>query len=458
MMKCTACCRKVLRELLRLTLLISVSGYAFAEPQITQVSLVDSEKVTQAAKVRIAGMNFGTKENAAPVLIDYVDEAFEYGKQNDVNSRLDDMSSIPTGLDGDAGAVWATSTDDFRYTTEGQHRHSRAEASYYFKGENNWVGRPVSYGGASGWETPVDNPQLYLSWWYKNKFNSTYYWRFSPNEQSGNFKVGEELVIEGQKAGQDRGVYVGIDGDGLHNAVLYGHRNQNYLTGAGIKGVNSGARTVFPDTFRGGSGYGYETLGSKLVRVWDYPERGAGIAASVALHNAYVSSSGFPRSTMYYMLDLPGGEWVHLEYELDVEKGVFRLYEDGRLLGEQSFSPEAAYQGKYSPTVALLGTNAKQLKLQESWISEIYIDSSFQRVVIGNAPRYEDVTHKELQRPTAWSKDEIEVALHLGSLGFNQDLYVYVIDRDGVPNSIGAPLCTGNECPVPPTRIDLKVD
>lgn len=436
------------------------SGQAFADPSVSRVSLVGSAKVEQGATLLISGQNFGSKRDAAPVLVDRVDHAFENGKLNEKHSTLSDDTNIPLARSGDQGAVWATKTDGFLFSTTGDHRHPYAKASYHLIGENAWVGGPVAYGGPTGWDTPTDNPQLYVSWWYRNKYNSTFYWRFSPDQQTGEFLPGEELIIDGQSEGNDRGIYVGIDREGTHNAVLYGHRNKSNLIGVRITGAKSGASTVFPDQFRGGSGYGYETPGSKLARIWDDPQGSAGIRSSVALHNAYVSPSrdGYERAMVYYNLSLPAGEWVHLEYELDTDKGLLRMYEDGRLLGEDYFSPGAIYSGDYSPTLSLLGTNAKQLLLQESWISDIYVDSSLQRVFIGNAPQYKDVTHKELQRLTAWTNNEIKVAVNLGSLGFDQKLYVYVVDGNGAANSSGVPLCAGDACPAPPARVQLLVE
>lgn len=442
-----------LSRLFGLALFTVIASQAASEPVISQVSFPEISTVEQGTKVSILGSGFGTKEIAAPVLIDYVDTSYEYGVENDLNSNLADMSLVPTTFGGDKNAVWATSKGDFLYTTQGQHRHPSAGASYFFEGKNTWIGRPVSYGGSSGWDTPVDNSQLYVSWWYKNKYHSTWYWRFSPEGQVGQFEVDEELFIEGQEANKSQGVYVGIDDDGLHNAVLYNHRNTNDLRNVRIQGVSSGAETIFPEESRNGSGFGFEMPGSKLARVWDDPNGSDGIRSSVALHDGYASTA-----KMYYSLALEKNEWVHLEYEIDTEEGVLRLHENGRLLGEENFSPDAVYQGKYSPTLALLGTNGKQLKMQESWISEVYMDSSLQRVVIGNAPKYQDVTHREIQRPTDWSANEIEIALYLGALSFSQDLYVYVFDRDGVANSDGVPLCADDACPVPPRRIELKVN
>ncbi|TYC62725.1 hypothetical protein FMN52_02910 [Marinobacter sp. BW6] len=438
--------------LLSVVLLGGVS-VAVAEPLISQVSLLEGERIDQGSRIKILGSGFGSKANASPVLVDYVDQAFEYGKRVEPNSGLGEMSRIPMGLTGDPDAIWATSTSSFLYSTETTTRHQNSSALYFLEGEKAWVGRPVAYGGAAGWDTPVDIPQLYVSWWYKNRYHSTYYWRFSPDSQTGEFEVGEELVIEGLTGDKSRGVYAGVDEDGLHNAALYSHRNANDLRGVAIKGVSSGATTIFPSESRGGSGYGYEMPGSKLARIWDDPDGIDGIRSSVALHDAYAESA-----RMYYRLGLESNEWVHLEYEIDTEKGLLRIRENGKIMGEEYFSPDAIYKGKYSPTLALLGTDGKQLKLQQSWISEIYVDNSLQRVAIGNASNYSDVTHHEMQRPVEWSNTDIEIAVNLGSLSFDEELYVYVFDIDGVVNNKGFPLCTGDECPIPPSRIQLLVD
>tara|TARA_R110000850_G_scaffold102658_1_gene212018 strand:- start:11532 stop:12836 length:1305 start_codon:yes stop_codon:yes gene_type:complete len=431
-----------------------------AEPLISQVSLEDADKIENNGEVRITGSGFGSKAHASPVLFDFASHAYEKGKLNIAHSLLKGTSSLPLGHNGEANAVWSTSSSSFYYSDNAQPRHPYSEGTYFLDGANAWVGRPVAYGGLEGWGTPADNPQAYVSWWYKNKYDSVYYWRFSELNQSGTFIPGEPLRIDGAGSGYDTGTYIGVDNEGLHNAVLYGHRNKNYLVLKRIVGVKSGASTVFPDTFRAGSGEGYETPGSKLMRVWDDPNGSAGIRSSVALHDFYVSPQrdGFDRAKVYATLDLPDNEWVHLEYELDTNAGVVRLFEDGELQGEANFSPDAAYQGKYSPTIALIGTNAHQLKLQKSWISEIYFDDSLQRVVLGNAENYGDVTHRELQLPVSWNDSEINLKLNLGALDFNDDVYLYVFDKDGVSNKKGYPLCSGDSCPVPPSRINLLIN
>lgn len=432
-------------------------------PQISGVRLLDSERIQDSSRLRIIGTGFDDKANAPAVLFDQVSRAYQNGNLNDIHASLNEGDSLPIGVDGDEGALWSTSTETVSYSTNGPKRYKKADASYALDGENAWVGGVVPYGGPGGWDTPTDNSQLYVSWWFMNEFNSTYYWRFSPNGQKGEFIPKEKLVIEGVEDERSEGVYVGIDEEGLHNAVLYDHWVGKSLAGKKIVGVSSGASTVFPTEFRAGSGYGYQTPGSKLARIWDDPDGTEGIRASVSTNDIYTRPSRrhtepLESAQIYHKLSLPGEEWTHLEVELDTDKGRMRVYEDSKLVGEDFFSPEGIYSGRYSPTLSLLGTNGHMLKLQKAWISEVYFDSSIQRVVIGDAPNFDDVTHYELQRVLDWSDSEIEIAVHLGALDFGKDLYVYTFDKDGVVNERGAPLCSGDDCPVPPSRINLVVD
>ncbi|ERS12286.1 hypothetical protein Q673_01350 [Marinobacter sp. EN3] len=150
--------------------------------------------------------------------------------------------------------------------------------------------------------------------------------------------------------------------------------------------------------------------------------------------------------------------WHHFEVELDVAKGTLKSWFNGQLGGIAKFDPRAAYQEAYSPTIALIGNNAKQDQLQNMYISEIYMDKSVQRVVIGNASNYDDLTHYELQRPVRWGRNEIEFSVNLGAFDSSSGLYLYVFDENGVPNKNGFSLCASVDCPSPPEPIQLQVN
>lgn len=436
--------------------LLSASPYAVADPQI--FGLQSDNDLRQGAFVTIEGQGFGPKSQSAPVLVDYVEEAYENGLKNSVYSSFDDGVTIEAASEF-PDSLWAATRDTYpvRYSKASSHaRHSYDVARYHLYGPNVWLGRPVVYGGLSGWETPTNNSQLYLSWWVKVEYNSLYYWRINPVEISGAFQVGENILSGGEVIGR----FIGTDKKGLLNLELPGHINANNLRGIGLNGEASGARTTFPEEFRGGSGYGYETPGTKTLRIWDDPGS-RGIRTSLS-HTDYfldaASNDEYSSNRVYQKRNMVPEVWHHFEVELDVENGTYKSWFNGELGGIARFDPRAAYQEAYSPTIALIGNNAWQDSLQNMYISEIYMDKSVQRVIIGDAPRYEDLTHYELQRPINWSNSEIEFAVNLGALADSSNLYVYVFDQEGVPNQQGFELCAAADCPVPPQQIQLQVN
>ena len=429
---------------------------ASAEPSISGVQV--SEDVRHGSAVTISGTGFGDKPSPAPVFVDYVEETYEYGKRRAVYSNFRDGDIIqPTSENPESLWGAATSALPVRYDNEGENaRHKFDEARYHFFGENSWLGRPVVYGGPDGWSTPDNNPQIYVSWWVKVDYNSTYYWRINPIELKGQFRAGEPVTLDGAVAGD----YVGKDDDGLLNFVFPGNINSNRLRGKVIEGIESKATTVFPESPRSGSGYGFESPGTKYIRIWDEPNS-KGIRASLSMTDYYVSSAenlSYGTGKIYQRREMEPELWHHFEVEIDTERGVMRSWFNGEMGGVGEFDPRAAFEEGLSPTIALIGNNAKQDKLQNLYISEIYMDSSVQRVVVGDAPRYEDLSHYEVQRPIGWNGGQVEFVLNLGSLDTSSGLYVYVFDENGVPNQEGFALCASVNCPSPPEPIKLQVN
>lgn len=70
-------------------------------------------------------------------------------------------------------------------------------------------------------------------------------------------------------------------------------------------------------------------------------------------------------------------------------------------------------------------------------MDDIYMDGSFKRVVLGNAPKYADVTHQEVQFFTSWTDTEIKFSPYYGSLDRKLPAYIYIFSEDDVPNSEG---------------------
>lgn len=66
------------------------------------------------------------------------------------------------------------------------------------------------------------------------------------------------------------------------------------------------------------------------------------------------------------------------------------------------------------------------------YYDDIYIDNEFSRVEIGDNIFYEHCTHREIQIPSRWKDNEIEISVNMGSFDNSDALYLFVIDENGI--------------------------
>ena len=422
-------------------------GCAFqvqADPVVSTVILQEGGQGS-AERISVFGNGFGNKAQAAPILVDHVDVAYENGVRNSIYSDVDGLEAVVRSSDSNV-SLWEKSSFNVRVDSTRAKRHSASKSQYSFEGENNFLGWPNAYGGS---DTPVDNRQLYVSWWYKPKVDPASYWAFPTETLNGNFKESEVLLVEGGY----EGVYLGIDSDGLINASFPGVSKKN-LGGSRIEGKESGATVIFPMEFRGGSGTGFQTPGSqKFLRVWEDPNGKEGIRFSwTQMHQTGMGVVNWDAKS------LNAGKWNHLEVELDTTKGRVDFAINGEFFGGYNFEPAKDASGRYSPTIAALGLNGKVGKLQVGEIDDIYFDNSLQRVIIGDSPDFDTLTQYEVQRPISWNDGAIEVSLFLGQFEDRNTLgglYLYVFDKEGNVNKRGYEIC--EDCKAPPASTSLTV-
>lgn len=82
----------------------------------------------------------------------------------------------------------------------------------------------------------------------------------------------------------------------------------------------------------------------------------------------------------------------------------------------------------------------------------VYIDTTWARVELGNAATYAASTHREIQIPTTWANDgtSITINVNTGTFAVGQTAYLYVFNAAGEVNNAGRPVVIGSGASVAP--------
>lgn len=79
----------------------------------------------------------------------------------------------------------------------------------------------------------------------------------------------------------------------------------------------------------------------------------------------------------------------------------------------------------------------------EVYIDNIYIDTTWARVEIGNNQSWANSTQREIQIPTTWSNESITLSVNQGKFASGTTVYLFVHDSNGNVNSSGYPITIG---------------
>ncbi|MDY6951849.1 MAG: DNRLRE domain-containing protein [Thermodesulfobacteriota bacterium] len=92
----------------------------------------------------------------------------------------------------------------------------------------------------------------------------------------------------------------------------------------------------------------------------------------------------------------------------------------------------------------------------EQYVDDVYMDTTWQRVIIGNNQTFSQCTHREIQIPTTWADGQITITVNTGSLPDGLTAYLFVVDAEGDANANGYPIVIGGtgEDTAPPTTSD----
>jgi hypothetical protein len=75
--------------------------------------------------------------------------------------------------------------------------------------------------------------------------------------------------------------------------------------------------------------------------------------------------------------------------------------------------------------------------------ADVYADTTWARVMIGNSPTFSATTDREIQIPVQWSAGSIQVNVNVNAFPAGQKMYLFVVDS-GENASVGFPITAGS--------------
>lgn len=74
--------------------------------------------------------------------------------------------------------------------------------------------------------------------------------------------------------------------------------------------------------------------------------------------------------------------------------------------------------------------------------ADVYADTTWARVMIGNSPTFTGTSDREIQIPVTWSNGSIQVNVNINAFPAGQKMYLFVVDSTETP-SVGFPITAG---------------
>ena len=141
-------------------------------------------------------------------------------------------------------------------------------------------------------------------------------------------------------------------------------------------------------------------------------------------------------------------EWTHHQIQIDVgtagnSDGVIKVWVNGTLeVDQSSYNITATGAGDCTFDAVKFGRwlDNEGVNPVSNYFDDIYVDTGWSRVEIGNNSAYANCTHREMQLPTAWADGEITITVNAGSIANFGTYYLYVIDSDGTVSDAYGPL------------------
>lgn len=371
---------------------------------------------------------------APAVLYDKSDIALENGIVNTALSTIDPERGLTKNeFLYSLNAVWTNASGDLFYIKKDPafQRHPGAGGYYFVDGNEAHLQSPRAQTKDKVWPAGTEPKKLYVSWWFRQQNDTRDYFTYKLADVSDKF-----TPVEGDEFTVDVGAHYSgvteVTGRVInYNPVTkilaanyYGQTNTNRINLKTLKLIKNDASAVLSEWVA--------SQGSnKYIRIWESD------GAEGAMRMSWTN-------TEIYVVELRGHnysnvvprQWNHLEVFVDQTKNTIRTKVNGKLDYEGIYTGAADKPG-YAPSIGLIGFDSNQEMFQKVWMDDIYMDNSFRRVTLGNAPQYSAVTHEEIQYVESWTATEIKFTPNYGSLDRRTPAYVYVYNEEGVPNSMG---------------------
>lgn len=97
------------------------------------------------------------------------------------------------------------------------------------------------------------------------------------------------------------------------------------------------------------------------------------------------------------------------------------------------------------------------------WVADVYADTTWARVMIGNSPTFTGTSDREIQIPVTWSNGTIQAQININSFPSGQKMYLFVVDSTetasvGFPITAGTTTTTSTPAPTPdpPSNVAVK--
>lgn len=179
-------------------------------------------------------------------------------------------------------------------------------------------------------------------------------------------------------------------------------------------------------------------------------------------NNWYLESNGGPASYNAHLLDddsaistassnwwgenfptNPKDAWVKIEVEVlftNQTSGFVNAWADGtKVLDIPNTSTDATSFGADGESRCIAFGGYSRTYDQSHWryFTDIYLDKSHCRAIIGNASTLSACTVREIQPPSAWSDSSVTITVNQAAIPTLASAYLYVYDSTGTANSTG---------------------